>query len=796
MTAVADRATILASSGPQNALEELIAEVELLLDSDLNRAYALACAAVSKAEAADSVSSLAMAHHLRGLCHFRLGDIPQSLQDQMASLAALQECGDDWVMGRALQAVGAVYGTIGDSSVALEHYEQALAIQSRLGDRWGEARTRNSLAVALLEGRNFRASVAAFEEVAAAFDSLGDALWVGKATINRCIAQVEWVRSGELNGAEAEELLRATVDDCDSAIAVARRHCELGTTLEIYGRQTRSGALIALGMADEALAAADEAMPAATRAGEATVIIELDLNAARALAALGADDDALRRLSTAEELAESAGRDRLLGSAFELRAKICEGRGDLAGALAAQRRYTVISSRAQSHAAELRAKVVRSLLDTQRAELDLAAARFEVENLEATTRRLEALLALSREMVATLDPNLIAHRLATASADLLGASASRVKLESGHTVIHGAIPQQRHVLEDEVVEIPMALDGAPLGTLEAWTRPDDAGFSEMDRSMLNLLANTGATALRNAELYRGIRESRDGERAALKQLREAQSQLLSAQKMEAIGSLAAGIAHEINTPIQFVSDNTTFVRDSLPPLSEAIQARGDLLARIGSDPAYETEVAEVNDLWRKNDCDFLIEELPEAMAETLEGAARVAEIVGAMKEFAHPGTQSKSSVDVNRVVTTTIQVSRNEWKYVSEVETELAEELPLLEGHAGPLGQCLLILLVNAAQAIGEHRDVDEEGKGTITIATSLRDGEIEIRVADDGPGIPPDIADRIFEPFFTTKDVGEGSGQGLSIARSVVVDKHGGRIWVDEGAPGAVFVIRLPLST
>ena len=163
-----------------------------------------------------------------------------------------------------------------------------------------------------------------------------------------------------------------------------------------------------------------------------------------------------------------------------------------------------------------------------------------------------------------------------------------------------------------------------------------------------------------------------------------------------------------------------------------------------------------------------------------------------MKEFAHPGSQSKSSVDVNRVIETTMQVSRNEWKYVADLELELAADLPMIEGHSGPLGQSLLIMFVNSAQAIASHRSEDDP-KGRITVATGFDDDWVWIRVSDNGPGIPQEIVDRVFDPFFTTKEVGTGSGQGLSIARSVVVDKHQGEIGIEDGNPGAVFNIRLP---
>ena len=793
MTGLAHISSIVDRSHGRTELHDLITQIEDLLDSDLSRAVEVANDVAVLARDIGAVCQEGMALHLRGLAHFRVGDMPGALQDQLSALDLLRECGNEWAIGRSLQAAGAVHGTIGDSSVALEHYEQALEIQTRLGDRWGEARTRNGLAVALLEGRNFSASVNAFREVAGAFAELGDDIWVAKANVNRCIAQVENVRSGELSAEEAKHLLESTRSDCERLIDGAVAAGERGLTLEMYARQARAGALIELGLAEETLAAVSEALPSASEAGEVNVLVELELHAARALDLLGETEAAFHRLSVAEDLAEKAGRDRLLGQAVELRSRLCEGRGDLAGALAAIRRYHELSARAQGHAAEMRSKVVRSVMDAQRAQVELSAARARVESLELAAKQLHRLHGLGRELVASFDSKAIAEQLVAGCAQLLGAAKTRVLLVDGTEAVYAVSAGAG--LGAATAEVALASDGIHLGSLELWAYPDDSTLSDMDSSLMDLLAMQAAIALRNAELYADVSRSRDSERSALNQLKDTQSQLLAAQKLEAIGSLAAGIAHEINTPIQFVSDNATFIRDSIGPLGEAIKARSDLLTEVASMPEIAERVDVVRELWEKNDCDFLIEEIPDAVAETLEGASRVAEIVLAMKDFAHPGTESKSSVDVNRVVETTMQVSRNEWKYVSDLELDLADGLPLIEGHSGPLGQSLLILFVNAAQAIGEHRNVDEDGKGLIKVTTSLVEDAIEIRVADNGPGIPPDLVDRVFEPFFTTKDVGEGSGQGLSIAWSVVVDKHDGQLWVENGDPGAVFVIRLPLT-
>jgi signal transduction histidine kinase len=379
----------------------------------------------------------------------------------------------------------------------------------------------------------------------------------------------------------------------------------------------------------------------------------------------------------------------------------------------------------------------------------------------------------------------IHNRVATLSADM---STDPRSLEM--------VPETAALFANRPAAIaPIITDDLVLGTLTMLREPGGLEFTETDLSLVRMLAMQAAVAIRNAELYEELRSNRDYVQAAHETLKETQTQLLSAQKMEAIGSLAAGIAHEINTPIQFVSDNTSFVKDSAATLAKFGAAHVEILDQLVGHPEFGDKIRALREEWKDQDCDFLLEELPDAIDETLEGAQRVAEIVRSMKEFAHPGSQSKSSVDVNRVVQTTMQVSRYEWKFVADIELDLDESAPIIQGHGGPLGQSLLIMFVNSAQAMAEHRS-ESDGKGTIKVTTSRQDGWVEIRIADNGPGIPEEIVERIFDPFFTTKEVGKGSGQGLSIARSVVVDKHHGEMWVEENDPGAVFVMRLPVHT
>jgi PAS domain S-box-containing protein len=259
--------------------------------------------------------------------------------------------------------------------------------------------------------------------------------------------------------------------------------------------------------------------------------------------------------------------------------------------------------------------------------------------------------------------------------------------------------------------------------------------------------------------------------------------LRQAQKLEAIGQLAAGIAHEINTPTQYVGDNLRFLKESFGEL-DGILAQ---LVKAGGAPAGK--------LLADADFDYLKEEIPRALNQSLEGVDRVAKIVRAMKEFSHPARE-KTATDLNRAIQSTITVASNEWKYVAEVDMDLDTNLPPVHCSPAEFNQVVLNMVVNAAHAIGDVVGDGARGKGKIKVKTRP-DGEwAVVEISDSGCGMPPHIQQRIFDPFFTTKEVGKGTGQGLAIAHNVVVDKHGGTIKV-VSAPGqgTTFIIRLPIG-
>ena len=273
---------------------------------------------------------------------------------------------------------------------------------------------------------------------------------------------------------------------------------------------------------------------------------------------------------------------------------------------------------------------------------------------------------------------------------------------------------------------------------------------------------------------------------------EMERQLLRGQKLEAVGQLAAGIAHEINTPIQFVSDNIRFLKDSFRDISTLLTRLNELANATGDGGIQPADISSALD---EADAAYLLDEIPRAVDQSLDGVDRVSRIVRAMKDFSHPATD-RTPLDINRAIASTATVASNEWKYVAELRTEFDPGLPPVPVMPGDFNQVILNMIVNAAHAIGDVVGDGANGRGVITLGTRRVNDEAEIRISDTGCGMTPEIAARIFDPFFTTKAVGKGTGQGLAITHNVIVDRHGGTIKV-ESTPGTgtTFIIRLPLD-
>jgi signal transduction histidine kinase len=278
------------------------------------------------------------------------------------------------------------------------------------------------------------------------------------------------------------------------------------------------------------------------------------------------------------------------------------------------------------------------------------------------------------------------------------------------------------------------------------------------------------------------------------ELRQLEADLAQAQKLEAVGRLAAGIAHEINTPVQFVGDSVQFVHTAMDGMVRAIHAYRALATRARQDGVMPEELGAVEQAEEDADLDYSLEHVPKAIERARTGLGRVASIVRSLKIFAHPDSTEMTCVNLNEAVESTLTVARNEYKYVADLETDFGE-IPPVTCFPGEINQALLNIVVNAAHAI-EDVVKSSGGRGRITVRTRAANGRAVVTVSDTGGGIPENIRHRIFDPFFTTKEVGRGTGQGLAIARKVIVDKHHGELSFDsEVGRGTTFRIAIPID-
>ncbi|MDQ6996064.1 MAG: ATP-binding protein [Mariprofundus sp.] len=273
-------------------------------------------------------------------------------------------------------------------------------------------------------------------------------------------------------------------------------------------------------------------------------------------------------------------------------------------------------------------------------------------------------------------------------------------------------------------------------------------------------------------------------------------QLQMGKKLESMGELAAGIAHEINTPMQYIGDNVRFLKDGFNAMLQLVTYYHGVIREIRQgEQLSKHRLSDIAQAEQDADIDFLREEAPMAVAQTLEGVAQVSKLVGAMKELSHPGTGEKIPIDINKAIENAVTVSRNEWKYVAEIVMTLDPELPMVHGFS-EINQVFLNIIVNAAQAIEEMHAEDDHGKGKIHITTSCEDGTVEIRISDSGPGIVAEQQGMIFDPYFTTKAPGKGTGQGLAISHQIVCNRLGGRLFVESALEqGTSFIIELPVN-
>ncbi|MFK8017868.1 MAG: nitrogen regulation protein NR(II) [Gammaproteobacteria bacterium] len=275
-----------------------------------------------------------------------------------------------------------------------------------------------------------------------------------------------------------------------------------------------------------------------------------------------------------------------------------------------------------------------------------------------------------------------------------------------------------------------------------------------------------------------------------------EAKLAHASKLESIGQLAAGIAHEINTPAQFVGDNLNFAHDCCGVMLLMMHQANALASTVAAGGSGVQEAKSLLKSMEEADLDFLDEQLPPTFEQALEGVHRIRKIVQSMKEFSHVSGEAHEPVDINRLIENTTTVATNEWRYVANVELDLAPGLPKVPGIREQISQAVLNMIVNAAHAIDDSRN-DEGELGIIRITTQVTAGAVEIRIEDSGGGIPEHIQPKIFDPFFSTKRVGRGTGQGLSISRNLIVNDHSGSLEFEtQVGVGTTFIVTLPLDS
>ncbi len=438
---------------------------------------------------------------------------------------------------------------------------------------------------------------------------------------------------------------------------------------------------------------------------------------------------------------------------------------------------------------EKRARLeAESILETKAAELYRAneEIRASAETLEATASKLTAIMDAVAQAIFTIDDDGHIQTQNHGAQMLFGYSGEEVTGKSLWELLPNLASDkeraaQRSFLSGENLE---QLDRMPAEyglRLDGGTFPAEFSITDtqvQDERIIIVVVR---------DISRRIEREKDQQ--AL------EAQLSQAQKLEAIGTLAGGIAHEINTPIQYIGDNLRFLGESHDDLAGLLDQVKSLVSTVRGHAVLAAQAEALDKTIEEVDLDYVLEEVPSAIKQSIGGVEQVASIVLAMKEFSHPGTKEKVPTDLNRTIENALTVSRSEWKHVADLTLELDQTLEQVPCLPAELNQVFLNLIVNAAHAIEAARDGDS-ALGRLSISTVKQGPWVEIRVADSGTGVPVDLRERIFEPFFTTKGVGKGTGQGLAITHDIVVNKHGGEIELEsELGQGTTFRVRLPLT-
>lgn len=271
--------------------------------------------------------------------------------------------------------------------------------------------------------------------------------------------------------------------------------------------------------------------------------------------------------------------------------------------------------------------------------------------------------------------------------------------------------------------------------------------------------------------------------------------LAQADKLESIGRLAAGIAHEINTPTQYVITNIDFLQEAFEDVSTVVTQIEEKITTTSTMPS-EKDIEGVRNIFDEADWEYLKDEIPSALIQSAEGLHRIKAIVSAMKTFSHPSGTVAEMCDLNQAIDSTVTVAGNEWKYVADLELQLEPDLPMIPCFLDQFNQVVLNMIINGVHAIEEQLLRTGEPRGKISISTSSAEQFVEIAITDNGIGMSDEVKRKIFDPFFSTKAVNKGTGQGLAIANDIIVNKHRGTITLfSKEGRGTTFLIQLPYT-
>jgi PAS domain S-box-containing protein len=401
----------------------------------------------------------------------------------------------------------------------------------------------------------------------------------------------------------------------------------------------------------------------------------------------------------------------------------------------------------------------------------LIAGQLTVSLDNALAERFRSLVQRSSELTLVSDRAGLLSYASAASTELLGVESALLTGRPMADLVH---PDDREIFTAWIG------DGGPAGQMLECRVLPVAGTPRWVQVNCTDLSNDPAVA-------GVVLHLRD-----VSERRHLENELRHAQKLESVGQLAAGVAHEINTPIQFIADNLRFIHESLAPVDALLEDYRQTLASVTGPPDLVAQRQALSRQEQEIDLEFLRQEVPPAARQALDGTDQVARIVRAMKAFAHPGGEEKNYADLNEAIRNTLIVANSEIMLIADVVLDLGE-LPAVWCNLGDINQAVLNLVVNAAHAIGEAAAAGR-GRGTLTVRTRSMDGTIVVEIEDSGNGIPAEIGDRVFEQFFTTKAVGVGTGQGLALAYAMIHGRHDGTLtFTSTPNVGTTFTIRLP---